>query len=193
MSFGGGSDGSPLTFSIGDGRSIRQLEERDAEELYAVVVSNREFLSEWLPWPPMQTLEITREYIVRSRTQPPDNQGFQAAIVDNGRIVGGIGFHRLDWQNRSTSIGYWLAESSQRQGLVTSAVSALIDHAFDAWRLNRIEIRAGVGNTRSRAIPERLGFTEEGVLREAELVGDRYIDHVVYGILARDWSRRNRR
>ncbi len=180
-----------LTFSIGAGRAVRQLEEADAEELYEVVAANREFLSEWLPWPPMQTLDITREFIVRSRTQAPDNQGFQAAIIDGGRLVGGIGFHRLDWQNRSTSIGYWLAEDAQRRGLATAAVAALIDHAFGAWKLNRIEIRAGVGNRRSRAIPERLGFTEEGVLREAELVGDRYIDHVVYGILARDWARRS--
>ncbi len=193
MSLAGRPDGSPLTFSLGDGRTIRQLEERDAEELYDVVTANREFLSEWLPWPPTQTLEITREYIIRSRTHAPDNQGFQAAIIDAGRIVGGIGFHRLDWQNRNTSIGYWLAESSQRQGIVTSAVIALTDHAFDTWRLNRIEIRAAVGNRRSRAVPERLGFTEEGVLREAELVGDRYVDHVVYAILARDWSTRDRR
>jgi ribosomal-protein-serine acetyltransferase len=193
VSFPGGAGGSPLTIPFGDGRLVRQLQERDAEELYEVVVANREFLSEWLPWPAMQTLEITREFIVRSRTQPPENQGLQAAIVHDGRIVGGIGFHRLDWQNRSTSIGYWLAESSQRQGLVTGAVVALIDHAFDIWNLNRIEIHAGAGNTRSRAIPERLGFTEEGVLREAEVVGDRYIDHVVYAILARDWSPRSRR
>jgi ribosomal-protein-serine acetyltransferase len=178
-----------LTFPISTGRTVRQLEEADAEELYEVVAANREFLSEWLPWPPMQTLEITREFIVRSRTQAPENQSVQAAIVDDGRIVGGIGFHRLDWQNRSTSIGYWLAERAQRRGLATAAVSALIDHAFGPWKLNRIEIRAGVGNLRSRAIPERLGFTEEGVLREAELIGDRYIDHVVYGILARDWAR----
>ena len=180
-----------LTFSIGDGRTVRQLEEADAEELNDVVAANREFLSEWLPWPPMQTLEITREFIVRSRTQAPENQGFQAAIIDGGRLVGGIGFHRLDWQNRTTTIGYWLAESAQRRGLATAAVSALIDHAFGSWKLNRIEIRAGVGNLRSRAIPERLGFTEEGLLREAELIGGRYIDHVVYGILAREWTRRS--
>jgi ribosomal-protein-serine acetyltransferase len=193
VSLPGQAEGASLTFSIGEGRTVRQLEKADAEELYEVVAANREYLSEWLPWPPMQTLEITREFIVRSRTQSPENQGFQAAIIDHGRIVGGIGFHRLDWQNRSTSIGYWLAESAQHQGLVTSAVSALIDHAFDVWKLNRVEIHAGVGNLRSRAIPERLGFTEEGVLREAEVVGDRYVDHVVYGMLARDWPRPDRR
>ncbi len=176
-----------LSFSLGDGESLRLLEEQDAVELYEVVVANRSFLSEWLPWPPMQTLERSREFVVGSRRQLAANQGFQAAIVDGGRIVGVIGFHRLDWENRSTSLGYWLAENAQGRGLVTRAVSALLDYAFGAWQLNRVEIRAGVGNVRSRAVAERLGFREEGVLSEAELVGDRYIDHVVYAMLARDW------
>jgi ribosomal-protein-serine acetyltransferase len=177
-----------LAFSLGDRQSLRLLEDPDALELYEVVVRNRTFLSEWLPWPPIQTLERSREFVAGSRRQLAANQGFQAAIVDSGRIVGVIGFHRLDWENRSTSIGYWLAEDAQGRGLVTRAVRALLDHAFGVWQLNRVEIRAGVGNLRSRAVAERLGFREEGVLREAELVGDRWIDHVVYAMLAGDWS-----
>ena len=61
---------------------------------------------------------------------------------------------------------------------MTAAVAALLDHAFGPWELTRVEIRAGVANTRSRAIPERLGFREEGVLRAAERIGTRVIDHV---------------
>ena len=69
---------------------------------------------------------------------------------------------------------------------MTRAVRALVEHALLEWRLNRVEIRAAPENRRSRAIPERLGFLEEGVLREAEKVGDRYLDAVVYGMLASD-------
>jgi ribosomal-protein-serine acetyltransferase len=179
---------SALSFSLGGGQSLRLLTPADAAELYELVDRNRGFLSEWLPWPPMQTAERTREFIAASQKQLAANQGFQAAIIDAGRIVGEIGFHRVDWENRSTSIGYWLAEDAQGRGLVTQAARAVVDHAFGAWRLNRVEIRAGVGNLRSRAIAERLGFTQEGVLRQAELVGDRYVDHVVYAMLARDWA-----
>ncbi len=177
-----------LGFELGDRQSLRLLTQSDAPELYEVVASNRAFLSQWLPWPPIQTLEGTREFIAAGEKQLRANQGFQAAIIDRGRIAGVIGFHRLDWENRSTSIGYWLAEDAQGRGAVTRAVRALLDHAFGAWKLNRVEIRAAVGNLRSRAIAERLGFVEEGVLRDAERIGDRYIDHVVYAMLARDWA-----
>jgi ribosomal-protein-serine acetyltransferase len=176
-----------LTFQIDERRCLRLLEEIDAQELYGVVSANREFLARWMPWPADQTLEGTLEFIRSSRKQIADNQGVATAIVDDPRIVGVVGFHRLDWENRSTSIGYWIAESSQGRGTVTQAVCALADHAFRVWKLNRIEIRAGVGNERSRAIPRRLGFKEEGVLRQVERVGDHFVDQVVYAMIADDW------
>jgi hypothetical protein len=105
------------------------------------------------------------------------------------RIVGVLGFHGVDWTNRATSLGYWLAEAAQGRGTMTRAAAALVDHALTGWQLNRVEIRADVANRRSRAIPERLGFQQEGTLRQAARIGERYIDHVVYSMLAADWSR----
>lgn len=176
-----------FTLSLDERTYLRLFEEGDADELYTVIDANREYLAEWMPWPLKQTLQDTLEFIRTSRRQVGENQGLQAAIVQDGAIVGGIGFHRVDWENRATSIGYWIAEPARGRGTVTRAVSALADHAFRVWKLNRIEIRADVGNERSRAIPRRLGFTEEGVLRQVELVGDRFVDHVVYAMLAEDW------
>jgi len=172
-------------------RGLRLLDESDAGELYAVIEVNRLYLARWLPWAPGQTLDATREFIRRSTRQLADNQGFQAAMIDDGAIVGVLGFHRLDWGNLRTSLGYWIAETAQGRGTVTLAVSALVDHAFAHWNLNRVEIRAGVENTRSRAIPERLGFTLEGMQRQAERVGERFVDHAVYAMLAADWARRS--
>lgn len=177
-----------LSFRIDECCFLRFLEEADANELYAVVDDNRKYLARWMPWAANQTLEATLEFIRDSRKQLADNQGFQVAIVDAGRIVGVLGFHRVDWENRSASIGYWILESSHGRGIVTQAVRALTDHTFSTWRLNRVENRAGIGNERSRAIATRLGFNEEGVLREAERVGDRYLDCVVHAMLAADWS-----
>jgi len=65
-------------------------------------------------------------------------------------------------------------------------VRAMTDYAFDELELNRVEIQVGTNNHRSRAIPERLGFQQEGVLRDYERVGDRYLDIVVYSLLASD-------
>ncbi|MGI8863795.1 MAG: GNAT family N-acetyltransferase [Solirubrobacteraceae bacterium] len=177
-------------FGLGANRSLRLFEEGDAETLYALIEANRVHLAKWLPWAEHQTLDGTRAFIRMSRKQIADNDGFQAAVLEGERIIGSIGFHRVDWLHRSTGIGYWLAADALREGTMTLAVSALLDFAFEAWRLNRVEIQAAVGNGRSRAIPERLGFREEGTLRQAEFVGGRFLDHVVYSMLAEEWGSR---
>lgn len=176
-----------LRFSLDHNRHLRLLEEVDAEELYGVVEVNRAYLARWMPWAEKQTLDGTVAFIRESRRQIAGNQGLQVAIVEDGAIAGALGYHGVDWDNLVTSVGYWIAERSQGNGTVTLATAALVNHAFGVWKLNRVEIRAAVDNHRSRAIPERLGFTPEGVLRQAERVGERFVDHAVYSVLAHEW------
>jgi ribosomal-protein-serine acetyltransferase len=180
-----------LRHQLPGGYALRLLEESDAEELYGVVDVNREELARWMPWPESERSPADVLPFIRStRKQIADNDGLQTVIVDpDGRIAGMVGTHGVDWANRKTSIGYWLAGEHQGRGVMTAAVRAHVDHAFGTWKLNRVTIEASVDNARSRAIPERLGFREEGVLREVERVGGRMLDHVVYSTLAADWSR----
>ncbi len=66
--------------------------------------------------------------------QHEENRSLQMAIVQEGRIVGVAGFHRIDWTARATSIGYWLAEDHQGAGTMTLAVRALVDYAIRVAR-----------------------------------------------------------
>ncbi len=50
-----------------------------------------------------------------------------------------------------------------------------------------VEVRCAEGNSKSRAIPERLGFIKEGIIRDVEWLYDHYVEDVVYGILSREW------
>lgn len=169
---------------LADDRYLRLLDDADAEELYALIDRNRDHLARWLPWAGTQTLEATAELIRGTRRQLAEDDGFQAGIVRDERLIGIVGFHSVQWGHRATSIGYWLAEAEQGRGTMTLGVEALLDHAFDEWGLNRVEIRAATENRRSRAVAERLGFRLEGILREAERVGDRFLDNAVYSMLA---------
>ena len=177
-----------FTHRLDDDRWLRIPEESDAEELYELVAVNREMLAEWMPWAGGATLESIREFIRSRRLEFARGDGLSATIVERGRIVGSIGFPHVNRDDGNCEIGYWLGRSAQGRGTVTVATRALIDHAFGAWKLHRVMIQAGVGNVRSRAVAERLGFTLEGVLREAERRADgHYIDLAVYGLLASEW------
>lgn len=171
---------------VSDGVNLRLLEEADAGELHALIEANRAHLRPWLPWAASQTPEDTLDFIRRSRLQAEENEGFQAAVVIAGKIAGVVGYVGIDWANRSTRIGYWLDQAQQGRGTMTAAVRLLVDRALNAWQLNRVEIVVATENRRSRAIPERLGFREEGTLRQHQLVDGRYLDCVSYVTLAAD-------
>ena len=179
-----------LTRELGNGAALRLLEESDADELAQVVDDNRAYLARWMPWAIDDTVEDTLAFIRRGRRQIADNDGMYNAIVVDGRIAGTIGVQGINWRDESTELGYWIAERLQGRGIVTEAVRAHLDHAFTGWRLHRVEIHAAVENSRSRAIPERLGFTEEGRMRQAERYPDRRHDLVLYAMLAPEWAAR---
>jgi ribosomal-protein-serine acetyltransferase len=177
-----------LSFELPGGRRLRALEETDATELHALIEANRAHLARWMPWAARQTPRDTVDFINSTRRQLAEGNGLQAALTSGATIVGVAGFHGIDWPNRTTSLGYWLAADAQGRGTMTHAVRALVDHALTTWELNRVEIRADVENLRSRAIPERLGFTVEGTLRQAQLLGASYRDQVLYAVLAQVWT-----
>lgn len=173
---------------IAEGAQLRPWREDDAAALTEVIAANRDHLMEWLPWAELHGFEDSVEYLRRKRLQVEMNDGFEGPIELDGRIVGTAGFHRIDWINRTTSIGYWLAAEAQGRGLMSAAVAALLDHAFGVWELHRVFIEVVVGNERSKAIPERLGFRREALLREAKLIRGSYEDTLLYAMLAPDWE-----
>ena len=177
-------------FRIDDDTELRLLENRHAEELFALTDQNREHLRRWLPWlDNNRSLEDTRAFIAKSLIQYANNKGFPTGIWFKGALAGVIGYNTIDCSVRTASIGYWIGASFQGQGLVTGACRALIDYAFNGLGLNRVEIRCATGNKKSQAIPERLGFKQEGTVRQAEWLYDHFVDHAVYGVLASEWQR----
>ncbi len=174
-------------FVLRDGTELQRLDDAHVDDLYAVVVAERARLARWLPWAQTSSRNDLREFVDQTRRQYQASQGLQTAIVADSRAVGVVGVHGISWPNQSTSIGYWLSELYEGRGIVTAAVRAYTVHAFRTWRLNRMELRAAVDNRRSRAIAERLDFKQEGVLRQAERIGDRHLDLVVYSALAGEW------
>ncbi len=172
------------------GIELRLLEERHTEAVYALVDGNRAYLREWLPWVDStrspQDIEI---YIKGGLQGLADNGAFNAGIWLNNALVGVVSYHRIDWADHTTAIGYWLAAGHQGRGIMTRAVQQMIDYAFDELQLNRVEIHCAISNARSRSLPERLGCVEEGVLHQAEWLNDRFVDHVIYAVLAEDWRK----
>ncbi len=178
-----------FAYGLNENSELRLLEEQHAEELAEITDRNREHLREWLPWlDDNRTVEDRKNFIRATLQQFANNNGFQAGIWHAGELAGVVGYHGINWQDRRTSLGYWLAKEFEGRGLMTHSCRALTAHAFEVYSLNRVTIACATENKKSRAIPERLGFELEGVRREAEWLYDHFVDHALYGMLASDWK-----
>lgn len=167
---------------------LRLLALADTQRLFDLTDTNRAHLRVWLPWvDETHTPEQTRQFIESGLRQYERGVALHAGIWYRDQLVGVIGFNYINPANQKCEIGYWLAADYQGRGLMTAACRALTGHAFDQLNMTRVEIRCAVGNERSRAIPQRLGFTEEGVIPQMEWLNERYVDAVIYSMDADTW------
>ena len=171
---------------------LRPVVASDADHLYRMIEADRTYLEEWLPWvESIRTRDDEREWVERMAHVGDDDREQPYAIEYDGVVVGGIGI-TVEPMNHAGEIGYWLAEAMQGKGIVTRACRALVDHAFQSRGLHRIFIRTDPENGRSRAIPERLGFVQEGTQRESLYANGGYRDAIVYSMLVSEWTARRR-
>ncbi|KKB37985.1 GNAT family N-acetyltransferase [Bacillus thermotolerans] len=180
-----------FVYTVDEEISLKLIEMKDASRIFQLTNRSRPYLRNWLPWLD-QTRKIgdTEAFIQHALKGLAENKSMTTMILLNGQAVGVASYNSLDWANKIAYIGYWLGEDYQGKGIMTKAAGALTDYAFQELGMNKVEIRAAVENKRSRRIPERLGFVEEGTIRQAEWLYDHYVDHVVYGLLKDEWKKR---
>lgn len=179
-----------FTCKVNEHISIRLLEPKDAERLAELIIQNQKRLGQWLFFAENpSSAETYRETIIPDwRRQYADLNGIEAGLLYDGSLCGMISLHNLDQVNRKAEIGYWIAKDFEGKGIITAACRKLITYAFEELELNRVAICAAVGNEKSRAIPERLGFLEEGRARDGLYVNGRHHDLVYYSLLKREWE-----
>ncbi|WP_456279319.1 GNAT family N-acetyltransferase [Bacillus sp. AK128] len=177
-------------YTINEQISLKIAEEKDAERLFELIDRSREHLRRWLGWLDGTTsVEDTRNFIKSTRSGYSEHRSLTTVILYKGEIVGTTSFNQIDWNTKIAYVGYWLDQEYQGSGIMTKAVEAMINYAFYELNLNRVDIRVAEGNNKSRALPERLGFVQEGKIRDAEFLYDHYVDHIVYGMLASEWNK----
>ena len=115
-----------------------------------------------------------------------DELSFYIFTKDGQRFIGKAGLQRIDWSVPKFEIGYWIRTSCQHQGYASEAVQLLTQFAFNELNANRVEIRCDENNQRSRAIPRKLAFTLEGILRNETLAPDGQLRNTMVFAKTRD-------
>ncbi len=176
-----------MTINIDDKIRIELIEEKHTQSIFDMVNENRNHLRPWLPFVDrMQTVEFTKNFVNETMQRNKDGIEYAFVIFNNDKMVGRIGVYKIDHQNSIGEIGYWIVENSQGSGIVTKCCKGLIDFCFNDLKLNRIEIKCGTENLKSKTIPEKLNFTKEGVIRQGELLYDKFIDLILFSLLKKE-------
>jgi ribosomal-protein-serine acetyltransferase len=167
---------------------IRMPMPGDGRVVWEAIRASQTELREWMLFAQVEQTEADVEAVMRdSHTQFLLRKELQLLIFqrETGQLIGSSGLHRINWDVRKFEIGYWIDTRHRGQGYMTEAVKAISDFAFDELLARRVEIRCDKLNLRSRAIPERLGFELEGILRHDDIAmdGQRLRDTCIYSMI----------
>lgn len=124
--------------------------------------------------------DIERPFAIEAK----DDQG-------SWRLVGSVGMQGFDWRSRSAEIGLFVGEEDFRgRGIGTEAMILALGHAFETLNLHRVHLRVYEDNARARRVYEKIGFTLEGRLRDADFRHGQWRAVMLYAIFQPDWLAR---
>lgn len=178
-----------MKFELDHGICLELTAEQHAQGLLDAVNTNRKHLGTFLPWvSQMKTVDNFRDYIRNCQQLYAEGKEVSFVIMKTGNVIGRVGIHHINQANANGEIGYWLTQHATGKGIITNSCRIMIAYGFEKMDLHRIVIKAATDNIQSRKIPENLGFTFEGISREAEKVNGRFLDLAVYAILRQEWN-----
>jgi RimJ/RimL family protein N-acetyltransferase len=157
---------------------IRCWDPKDAPLLKQAVDDNIDHLLPWMSWarqePETLQAKVERLRIARGKFDLNQDFGYGIFSPDESLVLGAAGLHARVGEG-AREIGYWIHRGHINQGLATEAASALVKVAFEVDCIDRVEIHCDPNNTRSAAVPRKLGFTLEATLRRRLPQGDGHL------------------
>lgn len=164
--------------------SLLLPEENQAQALFEVVEADRNELRKWMPWVDDTKSERSEaKFIKYIQGQMVAGKVFMLTIAVDNMPVGMIDFHQINQSDHHAEVGYWLSQQVQGLGIMTRSLKRLIDYGFNEMKLHKILIQVEAGNTKSSAIPKRLGFIKEAEFKDQIYANGQYRDFVEFGLI----------
>ncbi|MBM7857434.1 GNAT family N-acetyltransferase [Lentzea nigeriaca] len=142
---------------------------------------------------PPRSASRQRQWAEQAALKEPDNDAFQLAIesLADGALVGALSTYFVDHRAGRFMYGIALGSEHHRRGYASDAVPLLLNHMFGERRLHKCEAGVWAFNEPSIALHRKLGFTEEGRLRDHEFFAGRHHDVVLFGMTAPEFAARH--
>jgi len=168
---------------------LRKLQMSDAQDIFEYGSDPQ--VARHVLWSAYRNIGEARGYlrfmIGKYRRGEPASWGIE--LKSSGKIIGTIGFMWIQYDNASAEAGYSLSRAYWNKGIMTEALTGLIDYGFRYLQLNRIEAQHETDNPASGAVMRKCGMVHEGTLRQRMLNKGKFVDVDLYAILKRDYKK----
>ena len=174
--------------------TLRKPEIDDHQDWASLRDKSRDHLVAWEEnWPPEElSLSAFKKRLRSYEQEMSKGAGLHLLIIrrEDRRLLGGASLTNIRYgASRSGLLGYWLGVENTGHGYASSAVEALMRHAFEGIELNRLEAACQPENSASRKLLERCGFQEEGLAKEYLRINGRWRDHMIYAVTASSFKK----
>jgi ribosomal-protein-serine acetyltransferase len=181
-----------INIQISPSLVVQSIEPDYAEALFHLIANNRSDLQRYLPKVvEIDSVQAAHAHIRQVQQQTEQGEVMEFHVLFDTQLCGEIRLSYVEHENHKIAIGYFLDAAFQGRGIITQAARAVINYCFSELEFNRIELRCATTNQASIAVAERLGFTREGELRQAELLDQRYVNHYIYSLLSDEQQKLN--
>lgn len=153
----------------------------DAEDVF--LLRTNEEAMKYIKKPKLLSIEDAKELIKKMNV--PDRIQWGITVKNENKIIGTIGYHRIEKEHYRAEIGYMLDPQYWNTGLMSEALAKAIDFGFTKMDLHSIEAIINPGNTASRKILQKFNFIKEAYFKENFFFEGKFFDSEVYSLVKR--------
>lgn len=166
---------------------LRQIRLDDAKEVFELR-SNAETMK-FIPRPLAETMEDTEKFIIECNEAIVKNDLLNWAIATKSedKLIGMIGFFRMQPENFRGEIGYILNPNFHGKGIMKEATEKALSFGFETLQFHSIEAVIDPKNYSSEKLLQKTGFTKEAHFKENFFYNNEFLDTVIYSLLKKNW------
>ena len=168
---------------------LRRLQVEDADKYFFFIDTNRERISKYFPVTVSANSDLnSTASFIAERVDAWEKREFCSFVIceeNSQKIIGSVFLKDIDWKVLKSEIGYFIDGEYSGKGIISKAVSFVVDYCFRELKLNKVYLRTAEDNVASIKVAEKTGFQLEGKLRQDFKTYDgKFIDVLYYGLLA---------
>ena len=158
---------------------LRKVVMDDAEDIF--LLRTNEAAMKYINKPKLITIDDAKELI--KKMNEPDRIQWGITLKNENKIIGTIGFHRIEKEHYRAEIGYMLDPEYWNKGLMSEAINKVIAFGFSQMNLHSIEAVINPGNTISRKVLQKFSFSKEAYFKENFFFEGEFYDSEIYSLL----------